>query len=161
MHWKAIISYGVALAGMNALFIGNRLPLGIAVSFEFKLARSVSRCFMHSRNLTYWVGLAVLGLALLFPLIQASQPFVLSALPLHWAPEAPGRCILWQVSGLPASLATIPYLRDVCRHALSVAHCTVYRGCQRLYLSLPIPSTLCTCSLGKCVTLFFRNDCTT
>ena len=37
VRWKAIVSYGIALAGMNALFYLSidRLPLGIAVSFEF------------------------------------------------------------------------------------------------------------------------------
>ena len=37
VKWQAIISYGFALAGMNALFYLSidRLPLGIAVSFEF------------------------------------------------------------------------------------------------------------------------------
>ena len=37
IRWKAILGYGCALAGMNILFYSaiNRLPLGIAVSFEF------------------------------------------------------------------------------------------------------------------------------
>jgi inner membrane transporter RhtA len=37
VRWKAILSYGLALAGMNALFYLSlqRLPLGIAVAFEF------------------------------------------------------------------------------------------------------------------------------
>ena len=43
VRWKAIISYGLALAGMNALFYLSvqRLPLGIAVAFEF-----VGRCIL-------------------------------------------------------------------------------------------------------------------
>lgn len=37
IRWKAILSYGLALAGMNLLFYLSiaRLPLGIAVAFEF------------------------------------------------------------------------------------------------------------------------------
>lgn len=37
VRWKAILSYGFALAGMNALFYLSleRLPIGIAVAFEF------------------------------------------------------------------------------------------------------------------------------
>ena len=37
VRWKAIFSYGMALAGMNALFYLSleRLPLGLAVAFEF------------------------------------------------------------------------------------------------------------------------------
>ena len=37
VRWKAILAYGFALAGMNALFYLSieRLPIGIAVAFEF------------------------------------------------------------------------------------------------------------------------------
>lgn len=76
VRWKAIISYGVALAGMNALFYLsiNRLPLGIAVSFEFIGPLSVALFYARQKFDFIWVGLAVLGLALLFPFDQASQP---------------------------------------------------------------------------------------
>ena len=76
VHWKAIISYGVALAGMNALFYLsiNRLPLGIAVSFEFIGPLSVALYHARQKFDFIWVGLAVLGLVLLFPFDQASQP---------------------------------------------------------------------------------------
>lgn len=73
VKWKAIISYGLALAGMNALFYLSidRLPLGIAVSFEFIGPLSVA--LYHARqNFDFvWVGLAILGLALLFPFEQS------------------------------------------------------------------------------------------
>ena len=75
IKWPAILSYGIALAGMNMLFylsIG-RLPLGIAVSFEFIGPLSVA-LFAARRKFDFvWVGLAILGLILLFPFDQAAQ----------------------------------------------------------------------------------------
>ena len=71
--WKAIISYGLALAGMNALFYLSidRLPLGIAVSFEFIGPLSVALYHARQKFDFVWVGLAILGLALLFPFEQS------------------------------------------------------------------------------------------
>lgn len=75
VKWKAIISYGMALAGMNAMFYLsiNRLPLGIAVSFEFIGPLSVALYYARQKFDFIWVGLAILGLILLFPFDQASQ----------------------------------------------------------------------------------------
>ena len=75
VKWKAIISYGLALAGMNALFYLSidRLPLGIAVSFEFIGPLSVALYHARQKFDFIWVGLAILGLILLFPFDQASQ----------------------------------------------------------------------------------------
>lgn len=75
VKWKSIISYGVALAGMNALFYLSihRLPLGIAVSFEFIGPLSVALFYARQKFDFIWVGLAILGLILLFPFEQASQ----------------------------------------------------------------------------------------
>ena len=75
IKWSAIISYGVALAGMNALFYLSieRLPLGIAVSFEFIGPLSVALFHARQKFDFVWVGLAILGLVLLFPFKQASQ----------------------------------------------------------------------------------------
>ena len=74
VKWKAIASYGLALAGMNALFYLsiNRLPLGIAVSFEFIGPLSVALFYARQKFDFIWVGLAILGLVLLFPFDQAS-----------------------------------------------------------------------------------------
>ena len=75
VKWKAIISYGIALAGMNALFYLSihRLPLGIAVSFEFIGPLSVALFYARQKFDFIWVGLAILGLILLFPFEQAAQ----------------------------------------------------------------------------------------
>lgn len=76
IKWPAIISYGLALAGMNLLFYLsiNRLPLGIAVSFEFIGPLSVALFYARQKFDFIWVGLAILGLILLFPFDQAAQP---------------------------------------------------------------------------------------
>lgn len=75
VRWKAIVSYGIALAGMNALFYLSidRLPLGIAVSFEFIGPLSVALYYARQKFDFVWVGLAIVGLVLLFPFDQASQ----------------------------------------------------------------------------------------
>ena len=75
IRWKAIISYGIALAGMNALFYLSieRIPLGIAVAFEFIGPLSVALFHARQKYDFIWVGLAILGLVLLFPFDQASQ----------------------------------------------------------------------------------------
>ncbi|WP_286861868.1 MULTISPECIES: EamA family transporter [Acinetobacter] len=76
VKWSAIISYGLALAGMNMLFYLaiDRLPLGIAVSFEFIGPLSVALFHARQKFDFIWVGLAILGLVLLFPFDQAAQP---------------------------------------------------------------------------------------
>lgn len=75
VKWSAIISYGLALAGMNMLFYLaiDRLPLGIAVSFEFIGPLSVALYYARQKFDFIWVGLAILGLILLFPFNQAAQ----------------------------------------------------------------------------------------
>lgn len=75
VNWKAIISYGMALAGMNALFYLSihRLPLGIAVSFEFIGPLSVALYHARQKYDVLWVGCAIFGLILLFPFDQSSQ----------------------------------------------------------------------------------------
>lgn len=75
VKWQALISYGFALAGMNALFYLSidRLLLGIAVSFEFVGPLSVALYYARQKFDFVWVGLAILGLILLFPFDQVSE----------------------------------------------------------------------------------------
>ena len=75
VKWSSIISYGIALAGINALFYLSihRIPLGIAVAFEFIGPLSVALFHARQKFDFIWVGLAVLGLVLLFPFDQAKQ----------------------------------------------------------------------------------------
>lgn len=75
INWSAIIRYGIALAGMNALFYLSidRLPLGIAVSFEFIGPLSVALFYARQKFDFIWIGLAILGLVLLFPFDQSQQ----------------------------------------------------------------------------------------
>ena len=75
VKWVAILSYGIALAGMNALFYLSieRLPLGIAVSFEFVGPLSVALYSARQKFDFIWIGLAILGLILLFPFNQATE----------------------------------------------------------------------------------------
>lgn len=75
VRWKAILSYGIALAGMNGLFYLSleRLPLGIAVAFEFIGPLSVALYHARQKYDFIWVGCAILGLILLFPLQQAQH----------------------------------------------------------------------------------------
>lgn len=75
VQWKTIIIYGLALAGMNGLFYLSlqRLPLGIAVSFEFIGPLTVALCHAKQRIDLIWVGLAILGMIMLFPFEEASS----------------------------------------------------------------------------------------
>ena len=75
IRWASILGYGLALAGMNALFYLSlsRLPLGIAVSFEFIGPLSVALLHAKHRYDLIWVGLAIVGLLLLFPWNQTQQ----------------------------------------------------------------------------------------
>lgn len=76
IRWPAIFSYGAALAGMNMLFYLaiDRLPLGIAVSFEFIGPLSVALFYARRKFDFIWVGLAIVGLVLLFLFDQTAQP---------------------------------------------------------------------------------------
>lgn len=75
VKWGSILSYGLALAGMNLLFYLaiSRLSLGIAVSFEFIGPLSVALYYARQKIDFIWVALAIMGLILLFPFDQTSQ----------------------------------------------------------------------------------------
>ncbi|WP_347474249.1 EamA family transporter [Acinetobacter thermotolerans] len=76
IKWSTILSFAVALAGLNLMFYAAiaRLPLGIAVSFEFIGPLGVALLNARQKTDFIWVGLAILGLILLFPFDQAAQP---------------------------------------------------------------------------------------
>lgn len=75
VKWPEIIRYGAALAGMNALFYLSieRLPLGIAVAFEFIGPLSIALYYARQKLDFVWVILAILGLILLIPFNQTQQ----------------------------------------------------------------------------------------
>lgn len=99
VKWSAIISYGIALAGMNMLFYLaiDRLPIGIAVAFEFIGPLSVALFYARQKFDFIWVGLAILGLILLFPFDQAAQS--LDPIGILFALGAGGCWALYIVAG--------------------------------------------------------------
>lgn len=99
IKWKAILSYGTALAGMNILFYLaiNRLPLGIAVSFEFIGPLSVALFYARKKFDFIWVGLAILGLILLFPFEHGAEQ--LDPIGILFALGAGGCWALYIVAG--------------------------------------------------------------
>lgn len=99
VNWNAIVSYGIALAGMNLLFYLSieRLPLGIAVSFEFIGPLGVALYHARQKYDFIWVGLAILGLVLLFPFQQAAQS--LDPLGIFFALSAGACWALYIVAG--------------------------------------------------------------
>lgn len=90
IRWKAVISYGVALAGMNGLFYLSlqHLPLGIAVTFEFIGPLSVALYFAKQKYDFIWVGCAIVGIILMFPFQATSQDLSLIGIALAIAAGA-------------------------------------------------------------------------
>lgn len=72
---KYIVLYGVAMGCMNLCFYNAiaRIPLGVAVAIELTGPIMVAMC--SSRRLAdfIWLGIAVIGLAILLPIHQASN----------------------------------------------------------------------------------------
>jgi inner membrane transporter RhtA len=65
--WRLIVSFGFALAGMNLAFYESldRIPLGIAVTFEFVGPLGVAVASSHRALDLVWVALAAGGILLL------------------------------------------------------------------------------------------------
>jgi inner membrane transporter RhtA len=72
--WRLVIAYGAALAAMNLSFYAglDRVPLGIAVTFEFVGPLGVAIAGSRRRKDVLWVVLAAAGIALLSPGIGGS-----------------------------------------------------------------------------------------
>ncbi len=72
--WRLVAAYGAALAGMNLSFYSglDRVPLGIAVTFEFVGPLAVAIAGSRRRKDVVWVLLAAGGIALLSPGIGGS-----------------------------------------------------------------------------------------
>ena len=74
VYWRTILTYGVALAGMNGLFYLalERLPLGLTVAFAFAGPLTVALLNAKQRIDLLWVSLSILGMILLIPFKEAS-----------------------------------------------------------------------------------------
>jgi inner membrane transporter RhtA len=72
--WRLVAAYGAALAAMNLSFYAGlaRVPLGIAVTFEFVGPLGVAIAGSRRRKDVLWVVLAAGGIALLCPGIGGS-----------------------------------------------------------------------------------------
>ncbi len=110
--WGHVARYGVVLGLMNLCFYSalERLPLGITVALEFTGPLAVA--LWHSRRAMdfLWVGLAVLGLALIVPW-QRGAPRAIDPLGIAFALGAGvfwGLYIVWgRQAGLVAGTRTV------------------------------------------------------
>ena len=83
-EWRLVVAYGLSLGVMNMLFYLAiaRIPLGVAVALEFTGPLAVALAASRKAVDFLWVGLAVLGLALLSPVGDARVDLTGAALAL-------------------------------------------------------------------------------
>ena len=75
LKWRDLLCYSAALCLMNVLFYFSlgKLPQGIAVGLEFVGPLGLALLSIKQRSDSIWVGLAILGIALMVPWQQAVQ----------------------------------------------------------------------------------------
>lgn len=69
LKWHDLLCYSLAVCLMNALFYASlgKLPQGIAVGLEFLGPLTLALLSIQNRTDYIWVGLAILGVALMVP----------------------------------------------------------------------------------------------
>lgn len=67
-QWRAMVGYGLVMAGMNGFFYAAlaRLDLGVAVAMEFLGPLVLAACLSRRPRDLVWTGLALGGVALFF-----------------------------------------------------------------------------------------------
>src|SRR5699024_1437646 len=65
--WRAVVLFGITLAGLNGFFYAavERIPLGVAVAIEFVGPLALAVILSTSRRDLIWIGMAGLGLVAL------------------------------------------------------------------------------------------------
>ena len=74
LHWRDLLCYTGSVCLMNVLFYASlgKLPQGLAVGIEFLGPLTLALISIKQRSDLIWVGLAVLGIALMVPWQQSA-----------------------------------------------------------------------------------------